>query len=147
MARISRKKGIKNKAILLAVAEGTIGGKTQGVMARESNVSVSTVAEVQHSPECEKLVDELLADRRRRTTMQMEVMSSLALKVHVDLMQDVAHRDRLGAAESVLDRVGLGRSSKVQQTSTVTQTTTVVDDFRGRSAEDLEHYALHGRFP
>jgi hypothetical protein len=147
---MARTKGTnaRQKVMLQKVAEGVVAGKTQVAIARELSVNTSTIYRMERLPEFQPIVDEMVAERRRRTLMQMEVMSALALKVHMDLMQDPAHRERLSAAESILDRVGQGRSHKVQQTTSavVHQTTTIVDDFRGRSVEDLEHYAQHGRF-
>jgi hypothetical protein len=141
----------RDRMMVLAVAEKAITGMTATAIARELGWRPATVRRVMKREDYPAALDDLVKERRSRVVMQLEVMSALALKVHMDLMQDPQSRDRLGAAESVLDRAGFGRMQKVQQTvrADVTQATTlqVLPDFQGRTAEDLEYYAKHGHFP
>ena len=133
---------------MILLAEGQAQGKTQAAIAREHGLKQGVFAGLVADPEYQAILDGLIKDHRSRVLMQMEVMSALALKAHVDIMQDPSHRDRLAAAESILDRTGMSKTSKVQQTTVAAVgVTPVTADFQGRSLADLEHYATHGRFP
>jgi len=139
---------LKRSRYIALLAEGLVAGKTKAAIAREAGFNVAAFAGLEADPEFQVMFDSLISDRQKRTKMQLEVMSALALKAHMEIMADVAHRDRLAASESVLDRVGLGKTSKVQQTTVgVMGVAAITEDFKGRSLADLEHYALHGRFP
>ena len=138
----------RRRKLMILLAEGQAQGKTQAAIAREHGLKQGVFAGLVADPEYQAILDGLIKDRRSRVLMQMEVMSALALKAHVDIMQDPAHRDRLAAAESILDRTGMSKTSKVQQTTVAAVgVTPVTADFQGRSLADLEHYATHGRFP
>lgn len=139
----------KTKLLMHSLAEGMVAGKTKAAIAKELGMNARALGQLEKLPEFQGVVDELIAERRRRTTMQLEVMSALALRAHMEIMQDAAHRERLSAAESVLDRTGFGKTQKVQQTTVaqVTGSLALAQDFQGRTVAELEHYATHGKFP
>lgn len=57
-------------------------------------------------------------------------------------------RDRLRAAESILDRTGVPRQTKVEQAGEITVSPHIdMSPFDGRTIEEKRHYLEHGVFP
>jgi hypothetical protein len=65
------------------------------------------------------------------------------LDVHEEVMDNEAHRERLKAAEGVLDRIGATQKGSLVRN----EVKTVHDDFEGRSEADLEFYVANGYWP
>ena len=127
----------------LAVIDGLLSGSSTAQIAERLGVSRARVYQIKASPNFQADWDEALAERKERIHNQLESLGSLALRVHLDIMQRSDHKHQLQAAEGILDRLSATqKTSKQQVTSTVS-----VDDFRGRSDDDLQHYVKHGYWP
>lgn len=141
----SRSKSVSAKTALNKhlVVEKFIEGKDARQISLETPYTYSTVVAMLRSESFKKLLDTVLEGRRQAIGNRLEYLAEKALNVHEEVMDDVAHRSRLAAAEGVLDRIGATqKGSLVRQ-----QVTQVVDDFSGRSQEDLEFYIENGYFP
>ena len=158
-------KGNQNRTGKAAIAPGqkyelvfelTLQGHTGRRIADLLGLTSSQVYEVQGQDKFRQELQEARDKRRAAAMSRFEEMAELAADAHVEVLRlkkDEAHPDffktidrKLEASNSVLDRIGLGRESKVKQ-EVQQQVTTFSVEFEGRTPDDLEHYAIHGYFP
>lgn len=138
--------------IVLAEA---LKGRRGKQIAETTGLKLYQVYELQSS---QKFKDRIATEREKRRAALMnefEELSHKAATMHEQIFTATEvppNRDmlrlmslKLEAANSILDRVGFGRETKVKQD--VQQTTTITNDFDGRSNEDLKYYAINGHFP
>ena len=141
---VPKGQGLKDYARRQAMLEGLISGKSRAEIAEGLGLTRETVTRLTNTDDFKEELAELIAERRDRLALGLEDLADKALTVHREIMDSPAHKQRLAAAEGVLDRL-----SATQKRSTVKQqvTTTMTDEFAGRSKEDLQHYVDHGYFP
>ena len=136
-------KGQRTQLLYQMVLELVMRGYSNQKIAEELNISISYIGKIRHDDHFKAIFEEAIAARRTAINNRLEHLAETALDVHVEVMGDKAHRHRLQAAEGILDRIGATqKGSFVKQ-----QVTQVVDNFAGRSQEDLEYYVEHGCFP
>jgi hypothetical protein len=129
------------------VAEHLSKGDSILQVSRKTKMSPATVRAIADTKACQEIVEDLVRRRRENTFRKLEVLASRALLTHMEIMEDKKHRDRLAAAESVLDRAGFGKVSKIEKDVKGTIKQIVRDDFDGRPIDELEFYAANGHFP
>jgi hypothetical protein len=136
--------GLKDYARRQAVLEGLLAGKPLIDIATKLELSREVVSRMIKTEDFKEELAELIAERRDRLSLGLEQLADQALTVHKEIMESTTHKQRLAAAEGILDRL-----SATQKRSTVKQqvTTAVSDEFASRSKEDLQHYVDHGYFP
>lgn len=125
-------------------------GQTRVQIATQHGFSPGLVHKVCGEPDFQEKFKAALEERRRAMHMRLEAMAQTALKTHLEVMQENAHRDRLRAAESILDRAGASRVAKVEQSGTTMQIdagAVAYDELEGKSLEELDHFAKTGRWP
>ncbi len=127
----------------MTVIDGLLSGSSTAQIADKLGVSKARVSQIRSSPNFQADWDQAIEERRSRIHNQLESLGSLALKVHLDIMQRADHKHQLTAATGILDRLSATQKTQKQQ---ITSTTTV-DDYRGRSTEDLEFYVDNGHWP
>ncbi len=125
------------------VIQGLLSGLPIETICQRLKISRSRLYQIRKGPHWEAEWADAQVERRDRVNNQLESLAGLALKVHLDIMQRADHREQLKAAEGILDRVAATQKTSKQQI----QTTQVVDDFRGRSDEDLQYYVQNGFWP
>lgn len=141
---LAKGQSLKDYARRQTILNGLLSGTSLEDIGKQIGLSRASVTNLTSAESFKEEFAELLAERRDRLSIGLEDLGELALKVHREIMESPGHKQRLDAAEGVLDRL-----SATQKRSTVKQqvTTTVVDEFTGRSQEDLQFYVNNGYFP
>ena len=130
-------------------------------VAEKVRISEAAVRHHYDDPEIRAMVERMCAARIEAGRRALATLVPQAVMTYQKVMQTAATAvpaaslptllgKQTDAADSVLDRVGLVRSSKVEQTGRVLQVNAEAEryaDFEGKSAEDLLFYGVHGRWP
>lgn len=127
-----------------AVIEGYLNGLTTAQVAKKLGVSTKRIHQIRHSAPYAEHYEREVRERRERTQNQLEALAGLALKVHLEIMQDAKHKQRLNAAEGVLDRLQATMKHAATQQNIYSENHTT---FEGRTDEELEYYVDHGYWP
>jgi aromatic ring-opening dioxygenase catalytic subunit (LigB family) len=132
------------------ILEGIMLGQTRKQIHELHGFTVSTINAVVCEAHFKEQLAAAMEERRKAMHLRMEALAQMALKTHMEVMADVPHRDRLRAAESILDRAGASRVAKVEQTGTTLQIeagSVAYDELEGKSMEELDHFAKTGKWP
>lgn len=141
--KVSPAEEAKRRIRIQAIAEFAMAGQPPADIAATLRVSKATIVKAMASERFKELLDQCLEERRTAVAHKMESLAVKALDVHEDIMDDKAHRQRLAAAEGVLDRVGATQKGSLVRN----EVKQVADDFQGRPEADLEYYVEHGCWP
>lgn len=146
--RVSR----SNREKILRLA---LEGDTRPQIAKATGLSERAVREELEDPHFKQKLAELRENRLQALSARLEYSGQVAISSLVrNAMAGTTGMPREGdraavmAADSILDRIGLVRTTATKSTETkVHMPVPPTDEFAGRTVADLEFYAANGCFP
>ena len=131
------------------VVELTMLGKDNKTIAAELGISPVTVRDIRQRSDYRERYQQARDEAFRLTMDRLAALQAAAVTAHIRALgPENDAKVQLAAAQSILDRTGVPKQTKVEQSGEVTVSPHIdMSPFDGRTIEEKRHYLEHGVFP